>query len=49
MTNPMSNIERIVAEDASGRGIAPLVQWGSLEKAARELLRAQRVVIVSGF
>jgi D-glutamate cyclase-like, C-terminal len=44
-----SAIERIIAEDPRQRGIARLVQWGSLEAAARVLAPAQRVGIVSGF
>lgn len=45
----MQAIERLIAEDAGGRGIGPLVQWGQLGAAARALLHAPRVVIVSGF
>ncbi|HKI99872.1 MAG TPA: DUF4392 domain-containing protein [bacterium] len=49
MTNRFAEIERIIAEDPRERGIAQLVQWGALEAAARLLLGARRVGIVSGF
>lgn len=42
-------IERAVARDPARRGIARLVQWGSLERAARALLGARRVGLISGF
>jgi hypothetical protein len=42
-------IERLIARDPARRGIARLVQWGSLERAARALLGARRVGIISGF
>ena len=49
MTDRFAAIERIIAEDPRERGIGRLVQWGSLEPAARVLRRAGRVGIVSGF
>jgi hypothetical protein len=49
MNERIATIERIVAEDPRGRGIANLVQWGALEAAARLLLDARRVGILSGF
>lgn len=33
----IQEIERIIARDPGSRGIAPLVQWGSLERAVRSL------------
>ena len=53
MTDPatevFSAIERLVARDPAGRNVAALVLPGELERAARTLLNASRVGIVSGF
>jgi hypothetical protein len=42
-------IERLIAADQRARGIGNLVQWGSVEHAARLLARQGHVVIASGF
>ncbi len=49
MTDRFAAIERLIAEDPRQRGIANLVQWGSLEAAARSLATAGKVGVVSGF
>jgi hypothetical protein len=49
MNETISAIERLIARDPARRGIARLVQWGALERAAKALLGARAVGIVSGF
>jgi hypothetical protein len=49
MDSRISAIERVIARDPARRGIAGLVQWGSLEPAAGALLGARCVGIISGF
>jgi hypothetical protein len=49
MNERISAIERAIARDPARRGIARLVQWGALERAAQTLLGARTVGIVSGF
>ena len=49
MTAAITAIEKLIAADPAGRNIAPLVQPGHLEGAARALAAAERVLIVSGF
>ena len=45
----IARIEQIVARDPGGRGIANLVQWGTLTAAAKTLWGARQAAIVSGF
>ncbi|MCZ6844028.1 MAG: DUF4392 domain-containing protein [SAR324 cluster bacterium] len=47
--NAFEKIEQLIAQDPAGRNIAPLVQPGHLEAAARTLTRAGRVLITTGF
>ncbi len=42
-------IEELIGQDPAGRNIAPLILPGELERAARELLGARKVLIASGF
>jgi hypothetical protein len=49
MTPRLSPLEALCALDAGGRGIAGLVVPGALERAARSLADARRVVLVTGF
>ncbi len=48
-TDAIARIERIVARDPGGRGIANLVQWGALNSAARMLWGTRQAAILSGF
>jgi hypothetical protein len=45
----IARIERLVARDPGGRGIANLVQWGALNAAARVLWGTRTAAILSGF
>ena len=45
----IARIERIVARDPGRRGIANLVQWGTLAAAARALWGTRQAGIISGF
>jgi hypothetical protein len=45
----IATIQSLIAQDPGGRGIASLVQPGHLRLAAESLLKASRVLIVSGF
>jgi hypothetical protein len=45
----IARIERIVARDPGGRGIANLVQWGALAAAAKTLWGTRQAGIISGF
>ena len=49
MSPPLSALEALCALDPGARGIAGLVIPGALDRAARSLARARRVVLVTGF
>lgn len=49
MSDRFDAIEKAIARDIRNRGIGGLVQWGSLELAARSLSTAGKVVVMSGF
>lgn len=48
-SQPFSSLELILSADPGNRGIGPLVQFAALERAARSLLAATKVVITTGF
>jgi hypothetical protein len=45
----MQNLERLIARDPGGRGVAALLVPGDLERAARAVAAAQRILIITGF
>lgn len=47
--SPFEEIERLISQDPGGRGIGPLVRSGELLSAAQSLLRAQSVLVATGF
>jgi hypothetical protein len=49
MRSRIASIENLIAQDPGRRNIFPLVQRGHLRLAALSLLRAERVLLVSGF
>ena len=49
MVDAFVAVEHVIAVDLNRRGIAPLVQHGSLHPATQMLLRSRRVAIATGF
>lgn len=45
----MQDVEKLIARDPGGRGVAALLVPGDLERAAGALTAAQRVLIITGF
>ncbi|HYF94873.1 MAG TPA: DUF4392 domain-containing protein [Symbiobacteriaceae bacterium] len=45
----MYDVERLIAHDPGGRGVAALLVPGDLDRAARALAAASRVLIITGF
>jgi hypothetical protein len=48
-SQPFSSLELIVSADPGNRGIGPLIQSAAIERAARSLMAATKVVITTGF
>jgi hypothetical protein len=49
MSPPLSPLEALCALDVGGRGVSRLVVRGAMARAARSLVTARRVVLVTGF